>query len=162
MSWWGERRKYEDEYTLASRIGHIVGRKMIKDNTRIIKFNVRPDNELANWFSSELLYYSTYYGGWSHHACRKCFRSELFSGWIREQLTVANRAGKEELYSERPSNTLLVVRSKYTILFLNVLGIPVDARFTIRELAHKLVALEHHDTEVTWEETHNTQWRRQI
>jgi hypothetical protein len=137
---WLDGRTYEDEYTLANRVGHIVGRKMVRENTKIVKFSVRPDNELTNWFSSEFLYYSTTYGGgWTNHMSRRCFRSELFSGWFQEQPKT------NELYAARPCHALTIVRSKHTVMFLNVLGVSRDVWRTIWDLSTELMSLEQHE-----------------
>ena len=135
MSWFGERR-YEYEYQLARRVGQIVGRKMVKENTKVVKLRVRPDNELTNWFTSEFLSYTTSYGGWYNHMSRKCFRSELFCGWMWEQSDEI----KNSIQPDR--RQLLVIRSKYIIIFLNVTDIRVEVWKTIWRLAEKLRVLE--------------------
>lgn len=136
MSWWSYERKYEKEYRLARRIGKIVAGKMIKDNTSVVRLRVRPDNPLANWFHSAFGGYRTCYGGWCHSSSDKCFQEELFYGWLR------NQPDRDEFYEKEPAHLLRVIRSKYTILFLNLVELPLDKFRVIWDLENELTDLE--------------------
>jgi hypothetical protein len=143
MSWYGER-VYEAEYALARRVGKIVGRKMAKENTKVVKLRVRPDNPMANWFTSEFFRYTTPgNGGWYNATARKCFRSELYCGWVWEQ--------SEEIQSSvrRERRCFVIVRSKFTIMFLNTMGVPDDMWEVLWSLRRAVIQLERSEMEQT-------------
>jgi hypothetical protein len=136
MSWYGER-VYEAEYALARRVGKIVGRKMVKENTKVVKLRIRPDNYMANWFTSEFFSYATLNsGGWLYNSARKCFRSELYCGWVWEQ------SEEVQCSVRRERRCFVVVRSKFTLMFLNVMDVPDNLWELLWNLRRALVSLE--------------------
>jgi hypothetical protein len=143
MSWYGER-VYEAEYALARRVGKIVGRKMVKENTKVVKLRIRPDNYMANWFTSEFFRYSTPGdGGWYHATARKCFRSELYCGWVWEQ------SEEVQCSVRRERRCFVIVRSKFTLMFLNVMDVSDSLWEVLWKLRREVISLERLEMERT-------------
>jgi hypothetical protein len=143
MSWYAER-VHEDAYALARRVGKIVGRKMAKKNTKVVKFRIRPDNYMANWFTSEFFSYSTKHsGGWLYTAARECFRSELYCGWVWEQ------SEEVQCSVRRERRCFVIVRSKFTLMFLNVMDVSDSLWEVLWKLRREVISLERLEMERT-------------
>lgn len=145
MSWWGYERKYEKEYRLANRVGRIVAHKMLRDKTNIVKLKVSHDNPLTNWFHSFWGGYRTTYGGWCESSSDKCFQKELFYGWL------CNFPDRDKYWNTCETNLLRVIRTKYSILFLNLTDAPQDVCNIITKLELELYALERLELEKSYE-----------
>lgn len=131
MYWGPNARKYEYEYGFASRLGQVVGRKMIRDDTRIVKVFVRDDNEISNW-----LVRRGGYGGWSQSSPQKCFDRELFWGWLGTQ------EHRPELLYTQAMGRLKVIRSENEIWFIDLFGLPFGSLECVSSITRALRNIE--------------------
>ena len=74
--WDFSKRKYEDEYMFAKRLGECIGRKMNMGSTRYITITAHRNTYYREWLDGRMF---------MMHSAHKCFDRELFCGWIGTQ-----------------------------------------------------------------------------